>query len=254
MSDLNKLVEFNFDTNETFDVNGNYNIVRDLRIERENLKSLESENQIKTLGPKYIDEQTITEFNNKKDNLRNLMRRFGADKEELINMSNETGGERDKLYEISNFLYNKFIEFINNINYNIVFSYDEFDFIVKTINNKLEYNVDEVFQLSKLKIDFLDSVIEDFKKVGKNDNLNVSMKISDIILLYHLLSKYKVHGYNRQFEIFISVLNKIGEANQVFNALNIIKERINTEFQQWATSITPDEEQVKPSGEPEPNK
>ena len=254
MSDLNKLVNFNFETNENFDVNENYNIVRDLKIERENLKSMESENQIKTLGPKYIDEQTITEFNDKKENLRNLIRRFGADKEELINMSNETGGDRDKLYEISNFLYNKFIEFINNINYNIIFTYEEFDFIIKTINNKLEYNVDEVFQLSKLKSEFLDSIIEDFKKISKNDNLKVSMKISDIILLYHLLSKYKVHGYNRQFEVFISVLTKIGESNQVFNSLNIIKERINTEFQHWVTSITPEETEVIPNGEQEQQK
>jgi hypothetical protein len=42
----------------------------------------------------------------------------------------------------------------------------------------------------------------------------------------------------------MSVLTKIGETVKIFNALNVIKDRLNTDFQIWTASITPDENVV----------
>jgi hypothetical protein len=65
------------------------------------------------------------------------------------------------------------------------------------------------------------------------------LTIANIILLYHLINKYQVVGVNNEFRIFSTVLNKIGEANQVYNSLVIIRDRLNEHFQMWTTSITP---------------
>ena len=238
---LDVLGKFDFSTTEEFDLNGYYESVTDLKLKRETLKQFEAENILKQIGPKYVDAQTITEFDDKKENLRNLMRRFGADKEELQKMSNDAGGERDKLYAVSNYLYNTFVSSLSDIKYHITFTWKEFDFIVKTLHNKLEYGADEVFQLKKFMIEFLDNAIVDFKRVGTDESFRVQMNLSNMVLLYHLISKYKVHGVNKQFDEYLNILDKIGEANQVYNALNIIKERLNTEFQMWTTSITPDQ-------------
>lgn len=240
-SNLSKLEKFDFSTNEAFELESYNEAVHNLKIERETLKQFEAENVIKELGKRYIDLETIESFDAKKENLRNFIRRFGADKEELQKMSNEAGGERDKLYSVSNYLYNKFATSLNDIEYNMKYTWDEFNFIIKTINHKLEYNSDEVFQLSTFKSEFFDAAQEDFKKVGKDNDLYIKMKMSSIILMYHLLSKYKVGGVDKNYYLYVSVLDKIGEANKVFNAFNIIKERINTEFTQWAVSITPED-------------
>lgn len=238
---LKTIESFDFNSTEKFDLENFYKTITDLKVERETLKQSEAENVIKEIGINYIDIDTITKFDNDKENLRNLIRRFSADKKELQDMSNESGGERDKLYEISNYLYNKFIQNMNGFKYNMIFTWDEFDFIIKTLEQKLEYTSDEVLQLQKFKEEYLDSAHDMFKKVGRNDNMETKMLMSDIILLYHLLSKYKVCGVNKQYHQYVSIITKIGDTNKVFNALNIIKERLNSEFIHWTTSISPDE-------------
>ena len=242
---INEIENFDFSSSENFDVNSVYEVVNGYKVERENLKAREAENLIANLGPKYIDAVSIDKFMEKRENLRNLMRRYSADSDLIKNMSNEQGGERDKIYGIANFLYNKFALHLNDMLINLTFSYEEFDFIIKTLNQKLEYNSDEIFQVLKLKNDCLDSFVDIFKNLNKDDNMRVEMTINNIILLYHLLAKYKAHGINKQFELFANIINKIGESNQVFNALNILKDRLNEEFNFWTTSITPDI-QIKP--------
>lgn len=246
---LNEVEKFDFSSNETFDVNSVYETVNGFKVERENLKAREAENMISSLGTKYIDAVNIDMFMEKRENLRNLMRRYSADSELLKAMPDVVGGERDKIYAIANYLYNKFALQLNDMKMNITFSYDEFDFIIKTVNQKLEYNADEIFQVIKLKNDCLDGFAEDFKKLKKDEDMRVEMTINNIILLYHLLAKYKAHGVNKQFDIFANILNKIGETNQVFNSLNILKDRLNEEFMHWTTTITTEQKIVPESQE-----
>ena len=78
-----------------------------------------------------------------------------------------------------------------------------------------------------------------YKATKKGDDIETELTIANIILLYHLINKYEVVGVNNEFRIFSSVLNKIGEANQVYNSVVIIRDRLNDQFQMWTTSITP---------------
>ena len=237
---LQDLEKFDFTSNEEFDLENIYKAVNTKRVEKEELKNKEAENIILKLGPKYVSEEVLDQFNIKKENFHNFIRKFSADTELVKNMSNEVGGERDKIYEVGVYLFNLFSEYLKKLRYNIEFSYDEFDFIVKTIRQKLEYDSNEVFQVIKLETDFLADAELDFKKLKNSDSFQVNIDINNIVLLYHLISKYKVKGINKQFELYASILNKIGESNQVFNSLNIINERLNQDLQLWTNSITPD--------------
>lgn len=246
MSELKEKIDvlnnINFSSEEEFNIEENYALVENFKAEREDLKSKEAENTLEDLAPKYIN---VKEFQDKKDNLRNFMRKFSAEKELIQNMSEE---EKDKLYKIANYLYNNFALSLNDINFSLIFTYDEAEFIVKTLNHKLEYSSEEVFQMVKFKNETYDKFQDELKR-NKNTDIKLTTNISNIVLFYHLINKYKTLGINKQFELFVSVLNKIGESNQVFNALNIIKERLNQEFITWTTSITPEEKIVEDTTE-----
>lgn len=238
---LQQLEAFDFSSDEKFEITDNYDVVTSYKIARENVLQQESENVIMDLGPKYLDSETIDTFMNKRDNLVNMLRKYAADKPELLELSNSAGGERDKLYAIANYLYNKFISDMSNMKFNIQLSHSEIKFLVNTIKHKLTYDVDNIFQVNKFKEDFLDILISDAEKLSKEDTMVVSINTNNLVLLYHIIAKHTVLGIGEGFYNFIGILSKISEVNQVFNALNIIKERLNTDFNIWAAAITPDE-------------
>lgn len=235
---IEELEEFDFASNEDFNIDEYYESLNEYQVERENMKQREAEEIIKNKAPNYLDEETIKRLNDRIENLRNLIRRYDVDKEELKQLSNEPGGGRDKIYKIANFLYNKFTQDLNELEVHITFTYDEYDFIYKTIMNKLEYNSDEVFQLIRLRNEALNKYNEMYKQASSSDSIKTVMKVSQVVLLYHLLNKYKVKNVNKQFDLFASIMTKIGESNQVFNSYNIVRERLGEDFKQWTTNIT----------------
>lgn len=243
-AELETLENFDFSSDENFNIDENFEIVNNFKIERENLKQMESENILKDLAPNYLDVEVLEQFNAKKNNLMNLIRKYSADSEALQALSNEPGGDRDKIYTIATYLYNTFANDMNNIVYNVELSYEELEFITNTINHKLSYNVDEMYQVNKLKTDFLNNVEYDMKKLKKSDSMVVKIGTENLILLYHIINKYTTTGISKAFYVFMSVLTKIGETVKIFNALNVIKDRLNTDFQIWTASITPDENVV----------
>jgi hypothetical protein len=236
---IEQLEKFDFASPESFNVDSNFDFISGLEFERTQLKNLEAESFVKSNGLTYLEKTILDDFFAKRDNLVNLIRRYSSDKEDLKVLSDEVGGGRDKLYKIANFLYNSFSLHINEMKYKITFTYDEYDFIYKTLNRKIKYTSDEVFQYLRLFEEGLNQYDVVYKATKKGEDIVAELTISNIILLYHLINKYQVVGVNNEFRIFSTVLNKIGEANQVYNSIVIIRDRLNEQFQMWTTSITP---------------
>jgi hypothetical protein len=236
---IEQLEQFNFASEESFDIDKNFDFINGLEFERTQLKNLEAETFVKANGEIYLDKVILDNFFAKKENLISLIRRYSADKEVLKALTDEVGGGKDKLYKIANFLYNSFSLHLNEMKYKITFTYDEYDFIYKTLNRKIKYTSDEVFQYLRLFEEGLSQYDVVYKATKKGEDIVAELTIANIILLYHLINKYQVVGVNNEFRIFSTVLNKIGEANQVYNSIVIIRDRLNEQFQMWTTSITP---------------
>jgi hypothetical protein len=245
---IEQLEKFDFASTESFDIDKNFDFINGLEFERSQLKNLEAETFVKANGEKYLDKIVLDDFFAKRENLVNLIRRYSSDKEELKVLTDEVGGGRDKLYKIANFLYNSFSLHLNEMKYKVTFTYDEYDFIFKTLNRKTKYGSDEVFQYLRLFEDGLNKYDNIYKASKKNEDIVTELTIANIILLYHLINKYQAVGVNNEFRIFSTVLNKIGEANQIYNSIVIIRDRLNEQFQTWTTSITPIETkgEIKP--------
>jgi hypothetical protein len=84
----------------------------------------------------------------------------------------------------------------------------------------------------ELKENYLDK-----EYVKDNDNHYTRIDVNDLIIFYHLFSKHKVKGINSDYYNFLSVLSKIGERIKLFNAYNVIVQRLSSDFVLWGGSL-----------------
>ena len=59
--------------------------------------------------------------------------------------------------------------------------------------------------------------------------------------MYHFLGKHKVKGIKKEFYNFANVLKQIAETNKLYNAYNIMKDRIDKKFIIWTTALYSEE-------------
>jgi len=249
---LDELANYDFTNAENSDVEKYFNVLKDAEEDNDEYKKNEAVYIIEELGPKYLDKEYLEILKKSKDNLTNFIKKYDAESEVVKSMS-ET--DKDKIFAIGKFLNQSYMQKINELTFNFELSVDEYKFIQTAIRSKLTYNGTEVFNMVELK-GYLDLWEVQFKALPKNTkSFFVTIDIRNVVMLYHFLNKHSVKGIDKEFHLFMSVLQKIGDTNRLFNAYNIVKERENTNFIVWTGSITPMEvENLKTELVEEPNK
>lgn len=246
---LDELVSLDF--TEDFDVEKYHQEIQKLKggasAQAEELKVLEAENIIKDLGPKYLNDDYYEEMSKTAQSLSNYIKKFNADGEEMktIDASEDPEKGKDQVYELANFLFNNFITKINTLEFSMELTVGEHKFLDTTLRQKTEYDGNEVLNIVTLL-----PKLEEWRSIQKAlprgaEGFMIDVSIQDVVMVYHFISAYKVKGIGTELENFYNLLTKIGETNKIFNAYNIIKDRLGEDFKQWTSSITietPDEE------------
>ena len=245
MKSLEELENFDFISGGEINVDDYHDMVEALKIskdqtdeKKEALKQLEAENIVKEFSVKFLGEEFTTKYNHQKDNLWAFLRKYDATGDLVKGMGEQ---DKDKIYDIAEYLFNDYQMNLNHLNFIFPLSYEEHKFLYDVMTKKLEYNQDEVFQMEDLKENYLD-FYKTFKKEGVSENnLNTIININHLVILYHLFSKYKVKGVQSDFENFKGILRKIGERTKLYNAYNVMVQRLSSQFQVWGGSLTEDE-------------
>ena len=154
--------------------------------------------------------------------------------------------QKDKIYEIAQYLFNSFQKKLNDITFNFPLTNDERKFVFNVFTNKLEYDQNEVFQLKEIKDNYLD---KKFEKDANGDFITY-INVNDLIVFYHLISKYKVKGITKEHFDYLQILTKIGERIKLFNAYNVVVQRLSNDFQLWGGSLDVEGELVGKALEP----
>lgn len=239
---LDELVGLNFEDGEDFDVEKFHQEIQKLKRygNSDELKLLEAENILKELGPKYLNDEYQEELDRIAKSLTNYINKFSVGGEEMIKIENSENPDKvkDKVYELANFLFNNFIAKINNILFSMEMTVGEHKFLDTTLRQKTEYDGNEVLNIITL-IPKLDEWKETVKSMPKGaESFMVDVTIQEVVMIYHFISKHKAKGFGAELYNFYNLLTKIGETNKIFNAYNVIKDRLGEDFKQWTTSIT----------------
>lgn len=233
---------FDFSSEKEFDIDQSFELINFLKKkektdeQKELIKLQEAKNIIAEAG-KYVDQNFVDDFNKKEENLINLIKRYDPNKEIVKNM---TETEKDKIYEIAQYLFNEYQKGLNVLTFNFPLSTKEHKFIMDTFRKELEYDQNEVFQLKELKSNYLDQEFEMNKIEGKVVGFKTSINVNDLIVFYHLFAKLKVKGIDSDFYNFVEILTKIADRIKLFNAYNVVIQRLSNDFQMWGGALSLD--------------
>lgn len=238
-----ELEKFDFSSENDFDINTNYELIESLKENesddeaKELIKLREAQNIIDRDAKTFLEADFVEQFDKEEKNLLNLIKKFDANKEEVRNLTEE---QKDKVYHIAQYLFNVYQKKLNDLNFIFPLTKDEIKFIYNVFRNKLEYDQNEVFQLKDVKDNYLDKEFEKDATGGSITHINVN----DLIIFYHLISKYKVKGITQEHYDYLQVLTKIGERIKLFNAYNVVVQRLSNDFQLWGSTLSVEGELV----------
>jgi hypothetical protein len=231
------LESFDFASTENFNIDENYELVEIMKKEKEDesmkelVKLREAKNIIEKNAKNFLNPEFVDKYNKEEENLLNLIKKFDPNLDEVRNMPED---KKDKIYEIAQYLFNLYQKKLNQLLFYFPLTKDEVKFMFNVFRNKLEYDQNEVFQMKELKENYLD---KDFEKL-EDGNLMTYINVNDLIVFYHLISKYKVKGITQEHYDYLQILTKIGERIKLFNAYNVVVQRLSNDFQLWGGTLS----------------
>lgn len=231
------LEKFDFSSEKEFNIDEFHEIISFMKKSqnsdemKELIKLQEAKNIIEKDAKKFLDPEFVDNFQKEEENLLNMIKRYDPNIAEVRNM---TETDKDKLYEIAQYLFNIYQKRLNDITFHFPLTNDERKFVYSVFRNKLEYDQNEIFQLKEVKENYLD---KEFDKNGEGI-YDTFINVNDLIIFYHLISKYKVKGITQEHYDYLQILTKIGERIKLFNAYNVIIQRLSNDFQLWGGALT----------------
>ena len=235
---LEKLNNFNFSTEDDFNIEENYQILIDVENQKKDSKYLDSEVKVnKAAEEGMVDKESFDDINKFKDNLYSFIRKYDPNQEYTASMSES---EKTKLFGLAKYLLTEYTQKLNNLKFNIILNYKQIHFLNNVLTKKLEYDGNDVFTYTELMARYWKGVQEIMNKLDQKNNEQslFEIDITTVTYLHHLLSKFKVKGATEEYYHFRDILYKLNETNSLFENFKILYERINTNFTIWTTSIT----------------
>ena len=113
--------------------------------------------------------------------------------------------------------------------------------------SEVKYNGDEVFNFSELYKKFWSNVQEKVADDKLAETYTFTVDIKLILILHHLIKGHTVMGKTHDFYYFQSILFQIAKINKLFNAYNIIIERIKSDRELWGSAM----DEIMKSKDPE---
>jgi len=233
---LNKVKEIeNFDyKSNDFDHNEFYSVIENIAKQNNTIKNNEAENIIKNDSSRLIDKKFIDELEVKKNRVLDLIRKYDPNSDMVKNMHEH---DVDKIYAISTYLINVYIQYLHDMTFNFEIKTEEYKFLNKILTRVIEYNGDDVFNYVDFYETVWSNVIQQYESDRGVSSIKINIPIKKILILHHLIKDYKVKGITEEFRYFRNILYKIAETNKLFNAYNIIVERIKDDCKLWSNAL-----------------
>ena len=220
--------------NEELDYNSYYEAIASIAKKNTNYKQEEAENIISDVANQVVDTDFIAELDKKREAIKDFIRKYDPNSDIIKNM---TLVDVERIYSIFNYLLNSYIQYLNEMTFNFEVTNQEFKFLDKVLVRETEYDGDEVFNYTEFIESFWESAKAEYEKDKSKGSFIFKINIKKILLLHHLIKGHKVKGVTIEFKIFRNVLYKIAQTNRVFNAYNIIVERLKDDAKLWGTAL-----------------
>jgi hypothetical protein len=217
-----------------FDHNTYYEAIAKIANKNNNLKQEEAENVVGEYAVKFVDEDFVKELDKKRESIKDFIRKYDPNGELIAVMKVH---DVDKVYSIFNYLLNAYIKYLNEMTFNFELTKEEFKFLNNVLTKETLYDGDEVFNYTEFIESFWENAKEEVDKDKSKESYVFKIDIKKILLLHHLIKGHKVKGITNEFKQFRSILYKIAQTNRIFNAYNIIVDRLKEDAKLWGSAL-----------------
>ena len=222
------------DKENSFDVESYFDAISKIQNKNNNFKQEEAETIISEIATKFVDESFVNELAKKGESIKDYIRKYNPNSDTIKDMKVH---DVDKVYAIFNYLLNSYIQYLNDMTFNFEISKEEFKFLNKVLTQTIEYDGDEVFNYTKFIEDFWENAKEEVDKDKSKESYIFKINIKQVLLLHHLIKGHKVKGITNEFRQFRNILYKIAQTNRIFNAYNIIVDRLKEDAKLWGSAL-----------------
>ena len=150
---------------------------------------------------------------------------------------------KTKLFSQSEVLLKSYVDTLRAAKFNFPITRDEHKSIIQVIEEKLDYDVNDLFLALRLKFDFLDKIGNLNYKANAVRVLSVS--VDTVAILFHLLSKYKAKGLSHLSLTYAMVVRKLGEIKKESFSFEEEFKSLTTIRNGWTATMDKPEEQVE---------
>jgi UTP-glucose-1-phosphate uridylyltransferase len=232
---LEELVNHDFSSDTEINLDESYEMIQQLKRINNEAQSNEAENIIQEISGVYIEQEYKEKLDKSISNIKSFIRKYDVNCDEIKNASES---EKTRLFAIGSFLNKNIVMLINDLKFSLQLSRSEYKMIETAVSRKLSYDGNDVFNIIELNEKYLKEWRLLEKSLPKQvPSFVVDIDIKNVVMLYHFLQKHTVKGISEEFYIFANVLQKIADTNKLYNAYNVLKQRIDVEFGVWTGAM-----------------
>jgi hypothetical protein len=151
------------------------------------------------------------------------------DVEAIIKLRNLNEKEVDTQFGIAKGLLMEYGRTLGSFTYNLLITKDEYSFIKKQIMEKLTYERQDVFVGKKVRDSFINN---ETNSQQTDDGYLYKLQIEEVTWLSYLTGKFQITGLH-QGDIFVSIVEKLGEVSKVFEVFQSKGTEISERFHNW---------------------
>jgi hypothetical protein len=212
-----------------------YEMIQQLKRISNESRANEAENIINEISSIYIDQEYKNKLDKSINNLKAFIKKYDVNCDDV---KNSTESEKTRLFAIGSFLNKNITMLINDLKFSIQLSRAEYKMIETAVSRKLSYDGNDVFNI----IDLNEKYLKEWRLLEKSlpkqvPSFVVDIDIKNVVMLYHFLQKHTVKGISEEFYIFANVLQKIADTNRLFNAYNVVKQRLDIQVGVWTGAM-----------------
>jgi len=239
-----ELESMDFSKADDFNVGEYYTALEKIALQNANFKNEEAESIVEKDAESMIDKDFVERLKLKRKSVEDFIRKYDPNKEETQELELV---DVDRLYAISNYLLNVYIQYINEMEFQFVLTKNEAKWLNKVLLHEIQYNGDEVFNFTEFHNNFWSTVQDKLEEDKSLEEYTFKVSIKSLLILHHLIKGHTVKGISNDYKFFTSILYKIAKVNKLFNAYNIIIERIKSDREMWGSAI----DEITKSKDPE---
>lgn len=239
-----ELESYDFSNGSEFNIQEYYSALEKIAQKNDNFKNEEAESIVDSQAAQMIEPSFVEELKRKRKTVEDYIRMFNPNLPSTQKLEIQ---DVDKIYAISNYLLNAYIQYVNEAKFIINLTKEEYKFLNKVLLQEIPYNGDEVFNFAELYTNFWEGVQKMVEEDKSLESYTVTVEIKMLLILHHLIKNHTVKGKTLDFKFFQSILFKIAKVNKLFNAYNIIIERIKSDRELWGNGL----DEIMKSKDPE---